>query len=130
MSEPSNPLADEIREARKPRLNLALPPRPDVPDEAVEEHSREIGSRWGANTQMDATAAPERQEPTAPLISVRFDCPDYVDRAISVAAAEQNVTKTYLILKALKTAGYDIKDVDLVVDRRRDRKMRGRGAGS
>jgi hypothetical protein len=118
----NNPLADEIREARKPKLNLSLPPRADAPDEAVDAHTRKIGGRWGATTQIPAALAPEPLEDTAPLISVRFDCPDYLDRAISVAAAEQNVTKTYLILKALKEAGYELKDVDLVVDRRKARR--------
>lgn len=121
-----NPLADEIRQARKPRLNLALPPRPEMPDDAVEVSSRQIGEKWGATTQLPTPVVSEPQEPTAPLISVRFDCPDYLDRAVSVAAAEQNVTKTYLILKALRVAGYEMKDVDLVVDRR---KQRGKRAG-
>jgi hypothetical protein len=117
-----NPLADEIREARKPRLNLSLPPRPDMPDETVEARTRQIGGKWGATTQLPPAAVSEPQEPTAPLISVRFDCPDYLDKKISVAAAEQGVTKTYLILKALRTAGYELKDVDLVVDRRKARR--------
>ena len=120
----NNPLADEIREARKPRLNLALPPRPDVPDEAVETRSREIGEKWGATTQLVPNLPEEPDEPPAPLISVRFDCPDYLDRAISVDAAQQDCTRTYLILKALKTAGYEINDRDLVVDRRKVRKKR------
>jgi hypothetical protein len=68
-----------------------------------------------------STSKPE-PEPTAPLISVRFDCPDYLDTAISVKAAEQNVTKTYLILKALKEVGYELRDVDLVIDRRKARR--------
>jgi hypothetical protein len=123
----NNPLADEIRQASKPRLNMALPSRPDVPDTAIEARSKEIGEKWGAATQLPPTPAPEPTEPTAPLISVRFDCPDYLDRAVSVAAAEQNCTKTYLILQALKVAGYEIKDVDLVVDRRKGR--RGRAGG-
>jgi hypothetical protein len=122
MSENKNPLAEEIRQAGKPKLNLALPPRPDVPDTAVEARSREIGEKWGASTQLASPPSPGPEEPTAPLISVRFDCPDYLDRAVSVNAAEQNVTKTYLILKALKLAGYEIKDVDLVVDRRKTRR--------
>jgi hypothetical protein len=126
MSETDNPLAGEIRQAKRPRLDLALPARTDVPDAAIEERSRELGGRWGASSQIQPPVATEPQEPMAPLISVRFDCPDYVDRAISVAAAEQNVTKTYLILKALKADGYEIKNVDLVADRRRDRKARGR----
>jgi hypothetical protein len=119
-----NPLAEEIRQAARPKLNLTMPPRPDLPDEAIDTRSREIGEKWGATTQL--AAGQSEGEPTAPLISVRFDCPDYLDRAISVDAAEQNCTKTYLILKALKHAGYEVRDVDLVVDRRR---LRGRRAG-
>ena len=118
----TNPLADEIREARKPKLNLSLPPRANIPDDAVDAHTREIGGRWGATTQIPSTSVPEPREDTAQLISVRFDCPDYLDRQISVLAAEQNVTKTYLILKALKLAGYELKEVDLVVDRRKTRR--------
>ena len=117
-----NPLMEEILQAAKPKLNLSLPARPEVPDQAVEAHSKELGERWGASMQMASAAMPKPEEPTAPLISVRFDCPDYLDRAVSVAAAEQNVTKTFLILKALKLAGYEIKDVDLVEDRRKTRR--------
>ena len=101
-----------------------MPRRTELPDEAIENRSREIGEKWGASTQIGATQQ-EPGEPTAPLISVRFDCPDYLDRAISIEAAGQNCTKTYLILKALKLAGYEIRDVDLVVDRR---KLRGKRA--
>ena len=109
-----NPLADEIKQAAKPRLNLK--PRPEVTDEAVTDHSREIGAKWGANTQLVP------QEQPAPLISVRFDCPDYLDRAIAVEAAQKGCTKTFLILNAMKQAGYEIADVDLVLDRRRSRR--------
>jgi hypothetical protein len=119
--ESPNPLVDEIRQAARPKRDLVLPPRPDLPDAAVESRTRDIGEKWGAATQMVSAAQPER-EPTAPLISVRFDCPDYLDTAISVKAAEQNVTKTYLILKALKEVGYQLRDVDLVVDRRKARR--------
>ena len=115
-----NPLADEIRQARKPRLNLALPPRPDVPDYTVDARARELGGKWGASTQIPTPS--ESAEPTAPLISIRFDCPDYLDRAISIAAAERGVTKTYLILKALKADGFELRDIDLVIDRRKVRK--------
>jgi hypothetical protein len=118
----SNPLTDEIRQAGKPKLKLNLPPRPEVPDAAIETSSRQIGEKWGAATQLAAPPPIEPEEPTAPLVSVRFDCPNYVDKAVSVNAAEQGVTKTFLILKALKLAGYDIRDVDLVGDRRKARK--------
>jgi len=119
--EATNPLVDEIRQAARPKRDLVLPPRPELPDAAVETRTREIGETWGAATQIVSTSKPE-PEPTAPLISVRFDCPDYLDTAISVKAAEQNVTKTYLILKALKEVGYELRDVDLVIDRRKARR--------
>ena len=64
----------------------------------------------------------EPQKPAAPLSSVRFDCPDYLDKALSVKAAEEGVTKTYLILQALGQAGYRLDEVDLVKDRRRLKK--------
>lgn len=121
MSDETNPLIDEIRQAARPKRDLALPPRPDLPDTAVETRTREIGEKWGAATQMVSAAEPGR-EPTAPLISGRFDCPDYLDTAISVKAAEQNCTKTFLILSALKAAGHEIRDVDLVIDRRKARR--------
>jgi len=114
-----NPLANEIQRAGKQKLNVALPPRPEMPDDAVSARSREIGEKWGAATQLQPAERP------APLISVRFDCPDYLDRAISIAAAEQGVTKTFLILKAMKLAGYELADVDLVADRRKVRRRTG-----
>jgi hypothetical protein len=59
---------------------------------------------------------------------VRFDFPDYVDQQLAVRAATTKgpsggkVTKTYLALKALKDAGYRVDDVDLVEDRRREKR--------
>jgi hypothetical protein len=120
MTERSNPLADEIRQARKPKLDLSLPPRADLPDQAIEERSHELGGRWGASTTIQPPSEPD--EPPAPLVSVRFDCPDYLDRAVAVKAAEQGVTKTFVILSALKAAGYEITDRDLVADRRKFKK--------
>lgn len=112
------PISDEIRQPAK-KINLALKPREDLPDDAVEARSREIGERWGSSTQIAAKEAPA---PTAPLTSVRFDCPDYLDKELSIKAAEQGVTKTYLILQALGKAGYRLDEVDLVKDRRRFRR--------
>jgi hypothetical protein len=119
---PENPLASEILQARKPRLNVALPPRRVLPDDIVEAGSRAIGEKWGANTRIVPVPPAEPVEPAAPLVSVRFDCPDYLDRAISVDAAQENVTKTFMILRALQKAGYEIKNVDLVKDRRRSKR--------
>ena len=50
--EATNPLVDEIRQAARPKRDLVLPPRPDLPDAAVETRTREIGEKWGAATQI------------------------------------------------------------------------------
>lgn len=116
------PITDEIRQASK-KIDLGLKPREELPDEAVEAQARSIGQKWGSSTQIvPAAAAAEPPKPTAPLVSVRFDAPDYLDRELSVKAAEQGVTKTYLILQALGKAGYRMNDIDLVKDRRRWKK--------
>jgi hypothetical protein len=116
----TNSLADEIKQARKPKLDLSLPPRVDLSDQAIEERSMELGARWGATTGIQPP--PEPEEPAAALVSVRYDSPDYLDRAVAVAAAEQGVTKTYIILSALRAFGYHIADRDLVSDRRKFKK--------
>lgn len=117
------PIKDELRQAAKTRLDINLKPRPELPDEAIAANSRVIGERYGSATSLPPLApVVEPQKPAAPLTSVRFDCPDYLDKALSVKAAEEGVTKTYLILQALGQAGYRLDAVDLVKDRRRLKK--------
>jgi hypothetical protein len=125
MSDKTPSLADEIRQARKPRLNVVLPPRGELPDEAIEQQARVIGEKWGSTTQLTSKEPERVVEVPATFVSNRFDFPDYLDEALAVTAAttkgprgEKRVTKTYLVLKALKEAGYPVKDVDLVADRR------------
>jgi|SRR4051794_17451692 hypothetical protein len=117
------PIKDELRQAAKTRLDVNLKPRPELPDEAIAANSRVIGERYGSATSLPPPApVVVPQKPAAPLTSVRFDCPDYLDKALSVKAAEEGVTKTYLILQALGQAGYRLDEVDLVKDRRRLKK--------
>jgi hypothetical protein len=54
--------------------------------------------------------------------SVRFECPPYLDRELSLKAAGEGVTKTYLILKALAEAGFTLQDQDLNKDKRKYRR--------
>jgi len=110
------PISDELRPAR-PKLDVALEPKADLPDDAIEARSRAIGQRWGSATHPPTPKKPAK--PVAPLVSIRFDAPDYLDRELAVKAAEQGVTKTFLILTALGAAGYRLDDADLVKDRRR-----------
>ena len=113
-------LKNELRQASKPRLDLALKPKPELSDEAVDANSRSIGERYGSTTSL---STPGKSAPAvAPLTSVRFDCPNYLDRELSVKAAEQGVTKTYLILQALGQGGYRLDPADLVKDRRRSKR--------
>ena len=117
------PIKDELRQDRKPRLDVSLKPRPELPDEAIAANSRTIGERYGSATSLPPpTPVVEPAKPAAPLTSVRFDCPNYLDKELSVKAAELGVTKTYLILQALGQVGYRLDEVDLVKDRRRLRK--------
>jgi hypothetical protein len=113
------PIGNEIR---RQRIDVALRPRAELPDEEVEARSRAIGEKWGAATQLRPAEPPVLPLATAPLVSVRFDCPDYLDKELAVKAAEQGVTKTFLILQSLGMAGYRMEPVDLIKDRRRQRK--------
>ncbi len=118
MSAKLPPISDDIRQPTR-KVGMNLKPRADLADDAVEAHSREIGGCWGSSTQIPAK---EPLKPTAPLTSVRFDCPDYLDRELAVKAAEQGVTKTFLILRALGQGGYRLDEADLVKDRRKARR--------
>lgn len=128
MSDKPSSLADEIQQARKPRLNVTLPPRHEIPDEDIVARSHAIGEKWGAATQLLPKVPEKPVIALAPLVSVRFDCPDYLDEELAVKAAGMRgpsggkVTKTYLILQALKQAGYRVEDADLIEDRRRLRR--------
>jgi hypothetical protein len=70
------------------------------------------------------------QPPSAPLVSSRFDFPNYLDEELAVRAASTKgpsggkITKTYLVMLALKQAGYRVDEVDLIEDRRREKRTR------
>jgi hypothetical protein len=126
MSKPPFPeIADEIRQAPKPKLDLSLKPR-SVTEQAIAEGARTIGEKWGSVTQLPpssgeqslASAASDR----AKWPSVRFECPPYLDRELTIAAAQRGHTKTYLILKLLADSGFTVHPEDLVEDKRKQRK--------
>ena len=100
-----------------PRKRLDLKAiRPKAADDAtVDENSRRLGSEWGAVTSLE-------RPPKTPMASLRIEVPDYLDRALALKAVELRVTKQYLVLKALRDAGFDIADHDLVADKRKHRR--------
>jgi hypothetical protein len=112
------PIDGELTPPR-PRLNLRnLRPRDVLPDETVEANSRMMGESWGASTQL-----PQPAEQT-PLTSVRLDLPEYVDRQLKLKVATEGGTKAFYILKALARDGFQIRDIDLRLDRRKRGRQR------
>ena len=116
------PISDEIRSAPEPKLDVALKPRA-VPAEAITDGARLIGEKWGSSTQvLPEQPASELAQDREKWPSVRFECPPYLDRELSLKAAGEGVTKTYLILKALAEAGFTLQDQDLNKDKRKYRR--------
>jgi hypothetical protein len=63
-------------------------------------------------------AAPPEPAPQEPL---KIMIPSYLNRALTVAAGEQKVSKRWLVMDALRQAGFGIRDEDLFEDGRRFR---------
>ena len=121
------PIDDELR-GRERRVDLkAIRQKGDADDATIEENSRLLGNEWGASTSLQRTQPPVSPPSVAraPVASLRIEVPVYLDDALTREAAEKRVTKQYLVLTALRQAGYRIDDADLVADKR---KARGRGA--
>jgi len=108
------PAIDDDLAPRK-RVDLkAIRPRP-VADEAVEKNSRVLGTAWGASTRVEP-------EVKTPIASLRIEVPDYVDHALALKAAQERVTKQYIVLCALKAYGFEVDPADLVPDKRKARR--------
>lgn len=60
-----------------------------------------------------------RVEPTTKVVSIRGYIPDYLDYELAMRAAQERVTKTFLILEALAKAGYRVDEADMIQDRRK-----------
>lgn len=108
------PLDDELTPRRRVDLRSIRTRGSD--DEAIERNSRILGGEWGAQTSLDV---PRQKTPTA---SLRIEVPEYLDRELALNAAEQRVTKQYLVVDALRRAGYHVDEADLVTDRRKFRR--------
>jgi hypothetical protein len=105
------PIGDELR----PRAKLK---RHDIQsdDNAIEANARLLGEKWGASTRIEPS---KLIEPLAPVVSIRGYIPQYLDDDLARVAAERRVTKTFLLMEALRTAGYRVDDQDMIQDRRK-----------
>jgi hypothetical protein len=120
------PIDDDLAPPRK-RLDLkAIQPHAGTDDTAVEENSRQLGSQWGVSPSLSAAATVKSvpAESRAPIASLRIEVPVYLDRELTLQAADQRVTKQYLVLKALQQVGYRVDPVDLVEDKRKARRRK------
>lgn len=116
------PPIDEDLEPPRHRVDLkAIRPKGQADDATIEENSRRLGSDWGASTTLQPPA-PEPTVARAPLASLRIEVPAYLDDELTQKAASQRVTKQYLVLTALRQAGYHIDDADIVADKRKARR--------
>ena len=121
------PIDHDLTQPTRPRLDLrALKQPPQVDDSVIDANSRALGERWGASTSL-AAADPAPVPPPPPPASLRLEIPVYLDQALTLKAAQERVTKSFLVMTALAQAGYAIKQADLVPDRR---KARARKASS
>jgi hypothetical protein len=118
------PIDDELRRRGK-RVDLrAIRPKGDADDATIDENSRLLGNEWGASTSLPRTQPHASASPVvrAPVASLRIEVPVYLDDALTREAAEKRVTKQYLVLTALRQAGYRIDDADFVADKRKARR--------
>lgn len=90
----------------------------NLSDQKVEENTQVLADKWVGGK---AAPLPSAATSAKDLVSLRGYIPEYLDRELAIKAATNRVTKTYLILDALKTAGYHIEETDMSTDRRRDR---------
>lgn len=126
--------AGQRRVGEGPRLNLRALRPAGIDDDEIERTADEIAQSYGAHAQIPpsrrapATRAPEPVQPPPALApnrpryaSFRVDLPEYLDQELTMRSARERATKTYLIMDALRQAGYTVKPEDLVADRRRTR---------
>lgn len=99
------------------RVDLRSIKPPANEDASVEANSRKLAEDWGAVT----TVAPAR----GGVASLRLEIPAYLDQELAEKALRgvsgQRVTKQFLVIQALKNAGFHVHPDDLVPDKRKRR---------
>ncbi len=99
---------DELEPKKRVDLRSIRPNGGD--DATIDENSRRLAGEWLGGQKT-------------PLASLRIEVPEYLDRELAMRAAERRVTKQYLVMQALRDAGYRVEEQDLVTDKRKKRKV-------
>lgn len=102
-------------------------PNPEQLGAVVEKHAaaKNIPSVTFPSDAPLPAAAPEvkpkpvKKASPAPSVRSSVELPDYVWREMGKRIADEGGTKRFHILRALRDAGYSVKDVDLKEDGRR-----------
>jgi hypothetical protein len=140
------PAIDELlaagqRRVGEGRLNLRDLKPAGIDDASAERHVEELTQTYGAHVQIAPTKS-SVAEPVKPVVtleatsqpgavhrsryaSFRVDLPEYLDQELTERSARERVTKTYLIMDALRRAGFTVRPKDLVSDRRKTRFRQG-----
>ena len=136
------PATDELlaagqRRVGEGRLNLRGLRPAGIDDDETDRHVDEITQTYGAHAQIppsksgrsqsasiETDAAPSAMRRSR-YASFRVDLPEYLDQELTMRSARDRATKTYLIMDALRRAGYTVKPEDLVADRRKTRFRQG-----
>lgn len=99
------------------RVDLRAIKAPQGEDSSVEANTRKLADDWGAVT----TITPNK----GPIASLRLEIPAYLDQELAERALQgvngQRVTKQFLVIQALKDAGFYVDPDDLVPDKRKRR---------
>ena len=93
----------------KPQFSpMDLPTKPD--EKAIDEYTKARGVPV-LNIPKGASRAPTH--------TLRTEVPDYLAKALRMECAKSECTIRYLMLKAVRADGWEVRDEDIAEDRRR-----------
>lgn len=94
----------------------------DDDDDALAQRISETAKQQGIPSLTPAPVV--ASAPSGTRRPIKVEVSDELFDALTIAAAQQRVTKRYLILSALREAGYPVTDADFMEDGRRLRGSR------
>jgi len=99
-------------------------PLDDDDDDILAQRISETAKQQGIPSLTPTTAPSPAPVASGARRPIKVEVSDELFDALTIAAAQQRVTKRYLILSALRDAGYPVTDADFMEDGRRLRGSR------